>query len=422
MELIINVLTSILEIIIALFCFNAFMKEREMHPAAKYSVIFVYVILNIIRTELNIEAGINLIITLLMNVSVSVILYKGQWYKKAFANIIYILIFMIAEVISQYMVSFIMSIAYASAISEDRYIVLIITDFIALMITLYFVNIPVKKISDVPLRYWLVIILMPLFCLGVLLILDLTISTYNSSFYNILSVLILSGLIYSNIMMFDFFENYSSRIKLSVAEHIIENNQENYKILEANEADMRILSHDILKHMSVIKSIALKSENEDVIEYTKQLERMVGKVTSVVYTGNATMDSILNIEGRIANLYDIKYFVKPIVTCGIKVSDIDITAVLKNALDNAIEAQKELEKRCVTTYISVYEDEINIKVENFSKEVKITEGYTSKSDKRNHGYGMKSIKAVVQKYNGKFIAEYNNGIFTLSVSLQNKIM
>ncbi len=422
MEITINILTSILEIIIALFCFNAFMVKREVHPAIKYCVIFTYIILNIVRTEINLDANINLIVTLLMNVLVSIILYKDKWYKKVFANIIYLLVFMISEVISQYLVSFIMNIAYSSTIAEDKYIVLIITDFIALMITLYFINIPMKKITDVPLRYWFVIILMPLFCLGVLLILDLTISAYNSRFYNILSVFILSGLIYCNIMIFDFFENYSSRIKLSVAEHIIKNNQENYKILEANEADMRILYHDILKHMAVIKNIAANSENEKVIEYTEQFEKTVGKVTSVVYTGNVTMDSVLNIESRRANIYDIKYFVKPVILSEINITDADITAILKNALDNAIEAQKDLDRRCITVYISVYEDIINIKVENFSKEVKITESYTSKENKRRHGYGLKSIKAVVQKYNGEMDAEYNDGIFTLSVSLQNKSM
>lgn len=422
MEITINILTSILEIIIALFCFNAFMIKRKVHPAVKSSVILIYIVLNVIRTKISLDANINLIVTLLMNISVSIILYKDKWYKKVFANIIYLLLFMISEVISQYLVSFIMNIAYASTIEENKYVVLIITDFIALMITLYFINIPMKKITDVPLRYWIAIILMPLFCLGVVLVLDLTISTYNSSFYNILSVFILSGLIYCNIMIFDFFENYSSRIKLSVAEHVIKNNHENYKILEANEADMRILYHDILKHMAVIKSIAAKSENEKVIEYAEQFEKTVGKVTSVVYTGNVTMDSILNIESRIANLYDIMYFVKPVILSEIKISDADITAILKNALDNAIEAQKDLEKRCITVYISVYEDIIKIKVENFSNEVKIIENYTSKENKLRHGHGLKSIKAAVQKYNGEMNTEFNDGIFTLSLSIQNKNM
>ena len=419
MNLIFNALTSIFEIIIILFCFSSILNKRDLGKCSRYSIIILCTVFNIVRSMFNIEGTINLVITIVLMGIISVVLYKDKWFKKIFAIMIFIFILMVAEILSQYIVSTVMSASYGAVATENRYFTLPITDFIAFMILLYFVNIPIKKIVDIPIRYWLMIIIMPLFSLAVLLILDVIVSA-NIPFYTIWSMVIIVGLVYCNIMLYSFFETYSSRIKLEVAEQIIQNNQENYKILESNERDMRILRHDILKHMSTIKELVSNSGNENIMQYAEQLEQTVRNATSAVYTGNATMDSILNIEGRKASVYDIQYFVKASVLSDIRISDIDITAILRNALDNAIEAQKSLEKRCIVTNISVDDEKIKIEIENFSGDVKLSDGYTSKKNKTEHGYGLKSIKSAIEKYNGEITTAYNNSIFTLSLTLGNK--
>ncbi len=227
-------------------------------------------------------------------------------------------------------------------------------------------------------------------------------------------------MIYCNVMLYSFFENYSDRLKLKVAEQVIKNNNENYKILETNEKDMSVLRHDFLKHISTIRELVKKGENEAAAEYADRLEKSVKSAASVVYTGNAAMDSILNIEGRLAQINDIEYFVKPVISAGIKLSDMDITAILRNALDNAIEAQKQIENRCIVVNIYADEEKLKIEIINYSGDVEIEEGKTSKSDKANHGFGLKSIRSAVQKYNGELDYTYHNGIFTLSLLLDNK--
>ncbi len=207
---------------------------------------------------------------------------------------------------------------------------------------------------------------------------------------------------------------------LREAEQVIKNNQENYKILKANENNLRILKHDILKHMSTIREMVKGSENENVIKYTNELERTIRDAVSVTYTGNSAMDSILNIEGRIAGAYDIKYLVKPIIFSDIKISGVDITALLRNALDNAIEAQKNFERKCITTSITADEKYLKICIENFSEPIEIEYGRTTKGDKLSHGYGLKSIKTIAEKYNGEVATAFNSGIFTLKIKLENK--
>ena len=421
MGYVINAVTAILETMIAIFCYNAILDKRDMKKTTRGGMVVLFALFNIIRSYFNIGDTLNLAVSIVSVMILAFVLYRDKWYKNLFAAAVYILIFIVSEIIAQYITAFAFNISYGSAISEGRLTVSLITDFIAFMIALYFINIPAKKIVDIPLKYWLVIILMPIFSLALLIILDVTVRSDNQ-FYALWSVIIVVGLIYCNVMLYSFFENYSDRLKLKIAEQVIKNNRENYKILETNEKDMSVLRHDFLKHISTIRELAKNGENEAAAEYADRLEKSVKSAASVVYTGNAAMDSILNIEGRLAQINDIEYFVKPVISADIKLSDMDITAILRNALDNAIEAQKQIENRCIVVNIYADEEKVKIEIINYSDDVVIKEGKTSKSDKANHGFGLKSIRSTVQKYNGELDYTYRNGIFTLSVLLDNKKM
>lgn len=414
----INVFTAILEIIIALVCFEAILTKRDIKYKTKYLIVFLFIVFNSVRSCIAINENINLIISILMIGAMASILHCDIWYKKIFTVFIYIVIFMVSEIISQYLVSFFMNISYGDA-GNNKYTILIVSDFMALILSLYFLKLPAKKITDIPAKYWILIIFMPIFSLVILLMTDMFVKEH-SNIYTLWSIIIVTGLIYCNLMLFNFFESYSNRIRLAVAKQLIENNQENYKILKANEEELRILNHDIRKHMSAIKSIVNSSGDEQALKYARQLEKTADRISSVVYTGNAAMDSILNIEGRIAAAHGIKYFVKTNITADINIEDSDITSILRNALDNAVEAEKYLPKKCIVIHIKVTEDIMEIIIQNFSDNVDVNNITTTKKNKSEHGYGLKSIKNTVYKYNGDCKIVYGNEIFSLKIILDNK--
>ncbi len=66
---------------------------------------------------------------------------------------------------------------------------------------------------------------------------------------------------------------------------------------------------------------------------------------------------------------------------------------------------------------------MHIHIENYSPNQKsISLGETSKKDKIGHGYGLKSIKNIMEEYNGKFSYRLEDGIFSLDLFfyLQNQ--
>ena len=107
----------------------------------------------------------------------------------------------------------------------------------------------------------------------------------------------------------------------------------------------------------------------------------------------------------------------------IAVPSMDICTILSNALDNAIEANVKIEKmsdRYIETKITNDESGIFISIKNPSLEApkKRAGNYiSSKTDKENHGLGLKSIKRTVDKHKGDMFIKYENEVFTIIVNI-----
>ena len=98
----------------------------------------------------------------------------------------------------------------------------------------------------------------------------------------------------------------------------------------------------------------------------------------------------------------------------------DICRILNNIINNAVEASNECEEKYIKLHINMMGKCIIIKSENpFKGEVNKVGGkiLTIKKDKTKHGYGLKSIKGIAQKYGGFMKINSDNNIFVLEVQM-----
>ena len=99
----------------------------------------------------------------------------------------------------------------------------------------------------------------------------------------------------------------------------------------------------------------------------------------------------------------------------------DIYAIFGNALDNAIRAVMELEdamKRVISVKIVIQNSILMIQIQNYYKgSLHFENGLplTTKKNKRDHGYGMKSIQHTAEKYDGTITVNTENTIFMLQI-------
>ena len=99
----------------------------------------------------------------------------------------------------------------------------------------------------------------------------------------------------------------------------------------------------------------------------------------------------------------------------------DIYALLGNILDNAMEAsekRKKDEERVVSISTISKEGFIRIHEENFFDGDLIYENNVRKTTKQNklyHGFGVKSIKLIAEKYHGDVSISTKDGKFILDI-------
>jgi sensor histidine kinase regulating citrate/malate metabolism len=105
------------------------------------------------------------------------------------------------------------------------------------------------------------------------------------------------------------------------------------------------------------------------------------------------------------------------------INGLDLCVLTGNALDNAIEAVSclDLSRREIHVHISQSHGMVSFTFQNeYEGTIQTDSGgsiLTSKKDSQNHGYGLKGISQIVEKYDGALHIDTDDGLFTLSIIL-----
>lgn len=190
-------------------------------------------------------------------------------------------------------------------------------------------------------------------------------------------------------------------------------NRENIDLINAK-------CHD-LKHQ--IKALASVNE-EDRKRLFAETENAIDFYDAFVKTGNSVLDTILTEKSLICAKYKIRFSCNTRARHLDKVDVIDLYTILGNILDNAIECVRNYEdpeKKVISLSILEKGDMLNIFADNyFDGELKMEKGFpiTSKKDKGYHGYGVKSIKMIAEKYDGDIRISCKNHTFSIQVMMK----
>ena len=178
--------------------------------------------------------------------------------------------------------------------------------------------------------------------------------------------------------------------------------------------------HDLKHQLRALKNISMEDERE---EYIKGLENDIMIYDSTVDTGNKQLDVILMDKLLFCKNHFINF------TCMADGSRLgfmkphDIYALFGNALDNAITAVLKIdehEKRVLDLKIIDQSDIMVIQVQNyFEGTIKYENGMpvTTKYEKNEHGFGIKSMRYTAEKYGGTITTNAKDNIFTLQILL-----
>ena len=125
-----------------------------------------------------------------------------------------------------------------------RYLGMVGTDLIYLWLIGMMHRIINKRIRNLPVKYWILIVLIPIISISLLQTILDCFTAHSTINYWSLGISLL-GITYINIAMFNFFESYEDKIKLRYLETMKQQEQENYKMLILSYKQVREFKHDI---------------------------------------------------------------------------------------------------------------------------------------------------------------------------------
>ena len=196
-----------------------------------------------------------------------------------------------------------------------------------------------------------------------------------------------------------------------------------YQMAQKHMDDMRSLKHDFSNHLHTLHAMLEQgSERQDLSRFLDESRDSLQKNTLPRYCEHDIVNAVLTIKKDTASQSGIPMDISTRIPKDIPVSGIDLCSLFCNLLDNAIEACQTIkdQPRSIQIKTNVSGGFLVIKLENTYEKPPVKEhGFfrTSKENPEDHGYGMKLIERIIEKYHGQFTAEYSENTFTASAAL-----
>lgn len=229
---------------------------------------------------------------------------------------------------------------------------------------------------------------------------------FSNTAITIMNICILLILLFGNVFIYIYMYRTGNAISRQNQQTQIENNYVNFvDKMQEKDLDQRILIHDIKNHLISISDLCDKGKENNVKDYIEKLLNAPMLKPSARYCDNDFINSIINRYKEEAEKHNIEFIVTSNTIELSFVDNYDITILLCNLFENAIEAASKTNPAFIHITFS-FDPEKNISIigivnschekVTFVNEIPVT----SKPIPHDHGLGIKSIKRVVEKHNG----------------------
>ena len=212
---------------------------------------------------------------------------------------------------------------------------------------------------------------------------------------------------------------FSKKIDKQLAAYQQELVETHYREVDNMYRQIRGWRHDYRNHIQTMKAYAAAENWEAIRNYLDLLDEDLTTVDTVIKTGNAMTDAILNSKISLAKARNIPVEADAHIPVKLRSSEIDLCCILGNLFDNAIEASMKLPegKRGIRVYMDMKGTQLYISFTNFTsgKKLKKVGGRFASTKGEGHGFGLKRIDAIVERLDGYISRNSEDGAFTTEI-------
>ena len=177
------------------------------------------------------------------------------------------------------------------------------------------------------------------------------------------------------------------------------------------------LYHDMSSHLQTIRYMAQKQDVANIVEYVDGIERGIRKGVVSAWTGIGVVDAILSEFERRAKEQGIDFEINAELILGnLSVENWELCSIFSNLLNNCMEANPTK----VRISVKMVGQMFFVRTQNdYVGERKVVNGRyeSSKENGKHHGWGLRNIEEITQKYGGNVEIQEFKGMFCVDVML-----
>lgn len=396
---------------------NTFMGNLRF---SKQASVFFLIFLSLIHALINVLSipVLNITSIILFTILFSC-LYKSSWENRLFICLTYIGIGLLTEPLGFLTLNLVLADIYPVASVYNFSVILIeIFRFIFVFIICHYKSNDYRNLpQSIMYRLIVIPIITIIGCCGLahFAIESTNVSDIVLALFLCLLLLFINYFIYFLFEKLNLFMKEQNDNELILHEMLLK--EEYYKEISKNNDIIRGIKHDLQNELIGILDL-IERNPEECKQLVSDILQDLSNVDCSLFCKNSIINAILKNKYQISCSNNITMTAKVNVPIALSIPAKELCILLGNLLDNAIEAcQRNNSASKISVNINFVNNCLYISIKNSKNPNETFTAITHKKDFINHGFGIKSIKKIVDKYNGALQLKDNHDFFQSDVIL-----
>jgi sensor histidine kinase YesM len=238
----------------------------------------------------------------------------------------------------------------------------------------------------------------------------------------IISIMILLVI---NVFVFYFYDelmkSYESKIEKALLRQQNNAYLKQLEIINQSKESIKTFRHDVKNHALTLKYYIDNHDRVGATEYLDNIFDFINNSKEHAKSGNSEIDSLINYKMDLAEKHNINSEVYLAIPHKLNINPFDLSIVIGNLLDNAIEAALQAENKFINISVELDRNVLYISISNsYDGKLKLTNNkLETTKDNENHGVGISSVQKSIEKYNGTMNIHYDGQVFYVDALMYN---
>lgn len=233
------------------------------------------------------------------------------------------------------------------------------------------------------------------------------------------------GLLFISVLTYWLFEKlcrvYQQLLEEQKLKSEYERREVRYQDIEREQEEIRKIRHNIKNQLLElnlqIDGEVDKANREEAMALIEEIDESLQSVAENSYSQCFAIDALLRVKLERAKNLGIEVMHQVLMSGELNMKRGDMGVILGNLLDNAIEAAQITEQPFLSVRVLQKKENLMMEVKNSCLNIPNKDYTTSKTDAKNHGFGIKSVLQVANKYQGTVDFSHEKQMFIARIML-----